>query len=123
MSAAVDVGADQAEQQADQHHADRLDHRAVRQHDGGDQAEHHQREIVRRVELLRERGQRRAERRDEHGADAAGEERAERRDRRAPRRRGPACAIWWPSMQVTTEDASPGMLTRIDVVEPPYCAP
>ena len=32
-------------------------------------------------------------------------------------------AIWWPSSVVTTEDASPGMFTRIDVVEPPYCAP
>ena len=38
----------------------------------------------------------------------------------------PACpfrAIWWPSRQVTTDDDSPGMLIRIDVVEPPYCAP
>ena len=32
-------------------------------------------------------------------------------------------AIWWPSSAVTTEVASPGMLTRIEVVEPPYCAP
>ena len=32
-------------------------------------------------------------------------------------------AIWWPSSVVTTEVASPGMLTRIAVVEPPYCAP
>ena len=35
----------------------------------------------------------------------------------------PLSAIWWPSRQVTTDDASPGMLSRIDVVEPPYCAP
>ena len=32
-------------------------------------------------------------------------------------------AIWWPSRQVTTEVASPGILTRIEVVEPPYWAP
>ena len=32
-------------------------------------------------------------------------------------------AISWPSRAVTTEVASPGMLTRIAVVEPPYCAP
>src|SRR5262245_15944678 len=32
-------------------------------------------------------------------------------------------AIWCPSNVVTTEDASPGMLTRIEVVEPPYWAP
>ena len=35
----------------------------------------------------------------------------------------PYRAIWWPSMVVTTDDASPGMLTRIAVVDPPYWAP
>ncbi|OJU36891.1 MAG: hypothetical protein BGN94_04135 [Rhizobiales bacterium 68-8] len=35
----------------------------------------------------------------------------------------PCLAIWWPSRQVTTEEDSPGRLTRIEVVEPPYCAP
>ena len=35
----------------------------------------------------------------------------------------PCRAILWPSMQVTTDAASPGMLSRIDVVEPPYIAP
>ena len=35
----------------------------------------------------------------------------------------PCRAIWWPSMQVTTEEVSPGRFTRIAVVEPPYCAP
>ena len=35
----------------------------------------------------------------------------------------PCRAIWWPSSVVTTDDDSPGMLTRIAVVEPPYCAP
>ena len=35
----------------------------------------------------------------------------------------PCLAISWPSMQVTTEDVSPGTLTRMAVVEPPYCAP
>jgi hypothetical protein len=41
-------------------------------------------------------------------------------------RAGPALpfrAIWYPSKQVTTEAASPGMFTRIDVVDPPYMAP
>ena len=32
-------------------------------------------------------------------------------------------AISCPSRAVTTDDASPGMLTRIAVVEPPYWAP
>src|SRR3954453_9902561 len=35
----------------------------------------------------------------------------------------PCLAIWCPSSVVTTEEDSPGMLIRIEVVEPPYCAP
>ena len=35
----------------------------------------------------------------------------------------PLRAILYPSRQVITEAASPGMLRRIDVVEPPYMAP
>ena len=35
----------------------------------------------------------------------------------------PLRAIWYPSRQVTIEPTSPGMFTRIDVVEPPYWAP
>ena len=35
----------------------------------------------------------------------------------------PLRAILYPSRQVTTEAASPGMFRRIDVVEPPYMAP
>jgi hypothetical protein len=35
----------------------------------------------------------------------------------------PRSAMAWPSMQVTTDDDSPGRLTRIAVVDPPYWAP
>ena len=35
----------------------------------------------------------------------------------------PCRAMAWPSRHVTTDAASPGMFTRIDVVEPPYIAP
>ena len=35
----------------------------------------------------------------------------------------PCRAIWWPSMQVTTDEVSPGRFTRMAVVEPPYWAP
>ena len=35
----------------------------------------------------------------------------------------PLRAIALPSMQVITEAASPGMRSRIEVVEPPYCEP
>jgi hypothetical protein len=58
--ARVDVGADQAEQQAEHDHADRLDQRAGGQHDRADQAEHHQREVLGRPELERQFDQRRA---------------------------------------------------------------
>ena len=35
----------------------------------------------------------------------------------------PLRAISWPSMAVMIDAASPGMRTRIEVVEPPYIAP
>jgi hypothetical protein len=35
----------------------------------------------------------------------------------------PLRAIWLPSSAVTTDDASPGTLIRMAVVEPPYWAP
>ena len=35
----------------------------------------------------------------------------------------PAFAILLPSMAVTTEDDSPGVFSRIEVVEPPYMPP
>ena len=35
----------------------------------------------------------------------------------------PALAILLPSMAVTTDDDSPGVLSRIEVVEPPYMPP
>ena len=41
-------------------------------------------------------------------------------------RAGPArpfSAIWWPSMQVTTEADSPGVLMSTEVMVPPYMEP
>jgi hypothetical protein len=35
----------------------------------------------------------------------------------------PCLAIWYPSRHVTTEEASPGIFRRMDVVDPPYWAP
>ena len=35
----------------------------------------------------------------------------------------PRLAIWKPSIVVTTEADSPGVLSRIEVVEPPYIPP
>ena len=42
-------------------------------------------------------------------------------DSAAPAR--PRLAIAYPSIHVMTEEASPGMRIRIDVVDPPYCEP
>jgi hypothetical protein len=41
--------------------------------------------------------------------------------RAAPAR--PCSAIWWPSMQVTTDADSPGVLISTDVIVPPYIVP
>ena len=35
----------------------------------------------------------------------------------------PRRAIWWPSIAVTMVALSPGVLSRIEVVEPPYIPP
>ena len=88
--AGIDVGADEAEQDAEADHGDRLEHRAARQHHGRDQAEHHQREILRRSEFQRHFGKRRGEIGHHQRRDAAGDERADRGD--AERRPGAALA-------------------------------
>ena len=77
LLAALQVGADGGEEDADQDHRDRPGHRAARQHHGEHQAQHHQREIVGRAELQRHRRQRRRQRGDHQGGDAAREERAD----------------------------------------------
>ena len=79
--AGFEIGADHRQQQAEHDHGDRLEHRALRQHDRKDQTEHHEREVFGRPEQQCEAGQRRTERRHQHGRHATGEERADRRDR------------------------------------------
>ena len=63
--------------------------RAARQHHRGDQAKHHQREILRRAEFQRQLGKRRSEIGHHQRGNAAGDERADRRD---PERR-PGAAL------------------------------
>src|SRR6478736_6038077 len=77
---ALRLRADQADEQAENDHADRLHHRAVGENDGGDQPEQHQREIFRRAEFHRECGEHRRKCRDEDGPHAAGEEGADGSD-------------------------------------------
>lgn len=61
--------------------------------------------------------------REDQRADATSEERTQ-----ASGGEGRACpalcdAIWYPSITLTTDEDSPGRLTRMAVVEPPYWAP
>ncbi|CAB4901356.1 unannotated protein [freshwater metagenome] len=35
----------------------------------------------------------------------------------------PRRAIWWPSIAVATDELSPGVFSRIEVVDPPYMPP
>ena len=86
--ARIDVGADEAEQDAEAHHGDGLDERAAREHDRRDQPKHHERKIFRRTEFERELGKRRGEIGDDQRRNAAGDEGADRRDAE----RGPGAA-------------------------------
>ena len=81
LRAGVHVGADDAQQQSSDDHRDRLDERAARQHDGADEAEHHEREVFGGTELERELGQRNGDAGDQHRGDRPREERPERGDR------------------------------------------
>ena len=73
------------EQQAEHDHADGVQQRTLRQHDGRDQAKHHQREIIRRAKLERRVGQRRRKQSEQKRRDRTGEKRPDRggRQRRA----------------------------------------
>jgi hypothetical protein len=84
--ARIHVRADEAEQEAEQDHAERVQQRAMRQHDGGDEAEHHQREILGGTEFQGEGGQGRGKQRDHESGDRAGEEGADRRRGERPPR-------------------------------------
>ena len=106
----------------DQHHRHRLLRRTVRQHHRTCEAEHHQAEIFGGVELEREPAHRRAGGGDHDSRDVPAMNDAIAAIASAGPAR-PCFAIWWPSMQVTIAEDSPGTLTRIAVVEPPYCAP
>ena len=77
----VNVGTDNAEQQAEHDHPQRVNQRAVRQHHRGHQAEYHQRKIFGWAEFQGDFGQRRRKQRDQHGGHRTGEERNQRRRR------------------------------------------
>ena len=117
------VHADQAEHDAERGHQQRLGHGALAQEAQDGEAQHHQAEILGRAEGDGDARQRRRHQHQRDDGEGAGGERAERGTCPAPARRGPAWPSAWPSRQVTTEAASPGMLTRIEVVEPPYMEP
>ena len=87
-----------------------------------DQPEHEQAEIFDRGEFQRQRGQRQAEYGDHHRRDGAGKERGDRGDRQ----RGAGAALLGHLVAVQAghdRGGFAGTLTRMAVVEPPYCAP
>jgi hypothetical protein len=95
LLAGIHIRADQAQQQAQQQaeadHADRVGHAAIGRHDRGDQAERHQRAVRDRGEAAHHPGQGRRRNRDRRGGDRAAHERADGGyGQRAPPRRGPA---------------------------------
>ena len=71
------VLADGAEQQPEHDHGERLDRRPAGQGNGGQEAQDHDGEVVRRTELQRGRREWRSEQRHCHGGHGAGEEGAE----------------------------------------------
>ena len=75
----VDIRADEAAQESQTNHRDRLDQRARGQHDRADQAQHHQGKIFGRPELEGDFGERRCEGGHQQRRHAAGKERAEGR--------------------------------------------
>ena len=87
-----------------------------------DQARAHEGEIFGRAEAESGSGQRNGDEHQAHDAHRAREKRSPGSNAEGWTAR-PFLAIWYPSIQVITEDASPGMLTRIDVVDPPYWTP
>ena len=112
-----------AEHDAGARHHHRFGNRALRQKAEHGQSQHHQAEIFgwsKRHRHPRQAG------RDQHQQDDANRTGEERRQVAAIPSAGPArprLAISCPSRHVTTLAASPGILTRIDVVDPPYIEP
>ena len=120
--AGFDVGADHRQQQAQQHHGERLEDRAL----ASTTAKHRPSTISEKYSAGPN-----SSAIEVSGAPSAATSTVETQPAKnepiaAMASAGPARpwrAIWWPSSVVTTEDDSPGMLIRIEVVEPPYCAP
>jgi hypothetical protein len=112
-----------AEQQAEEHHRDRLQHRATGQHHGGHQAERHQRAIVLpgpNFCAIRVSGSAKITMMIVPMVPA---KTSRRRRSTAPHRHGRCAPSGSRRGRSRPTEASPGRLTRIEVVEPPYCAP
>ncbi len=81
MCAGIDIGTDQAQQQTEHDHADRVQQRAARQNQRGKEAQHHQREELRRSELERDLSKRRGKQGKDHRRHGSGKEGADGRRR------------------------------------------
>lgn len=70
----IHIGPDEADQQSERHHCQRLDHVAMGEDGGGYEPEHHQGEIILGAEAQGPAGERHAQCDDQQGSDAAGDE-------------------------------------------------
>ena len=111
--AGVDVGADQAEQQAEHHHGDRLEQRAARQHDRGDQRRAPSARSIRpgRTCSATPASSGAASGDDQRG-DACRRRTSRSRRSRAPDPARPWRAIWWPSSTVTDRGGLAGQVDQ-----------
>ena len=118
------VDADEAEQQAEeQARRARAPPTARAPRTTVDEREHHQREVLGRPEPQRAARRPAARAASAHRGDRAGDERADRRGRERRAARGRAAPSGGPRARSRSTRVSPGVLSRIDVVEPPYIAP
>ena len=108
--ARIDVRAHEAEDEAHEDHADGLEKRAVGEHHGAHEAEHHQAEVLGGAELEGELGQGRREGRDQHRGEGARDEAA---DGRNAERRARA-ALLGHAVAVDAGDHCGGLARNVD---------
>ena len=113
------VDADQAERQAEEQAGQAARRRCAEHRGDRGEGQHHQREVFGRAEHQRELDHQRRHEGQQRSSRSCRRRTSRSRRSPAPARRGPRLAIMLPSIAVTIVADSPGVLSRIDVVEPP----
>ena len=117
------IDADEPEDEAEEEAGQPSHERAPQRRGDGGERHDRQREILGGSEAERQRDEERRGDRQRRGADRSGDERTNG----GSRERGAAAARSWPSCVLRSptsiEPLSPGVFSRIAVVDPPYIAP